>query len=64
MTGTGKIISIEKKKYTYFKINYRSNKIFVFFLKRKSKVSKNGMVCLNKLKKEKIIKIYPVRWYY
>ena len=44
---------MEENKYTHFKINYYSNKVFVSFLKRKSTVPKNGMDFLNKLNKEK-----------
>ena len=43
---------MEENKYTHFKINYYSNKVFVSFLKRKSAVPKNGMDFLNKLNKE------------
>ena len=39
-------------KYIPFKIDYRSNKVFINFLKMKSEVLKDGVVFLNKLEKE------------
>ena len=40
-------------KYIHFKIDCRSNKVFVSFLKKKSEVPKNGIAFLNKLEKER-----------
>ena len=53
VTKTEKITSIENNKYIHFKIDYRSNKIFISFLKKKSEIPKNSIVFLNKLEKEK-----------
>ena len=53
LTEAGKVISMEGNKYTNFKIDYRSNKVFVSFLKRKSEIPKNRVAFLNKLEKEK-----------
>ena len=40
VTETGKIISMEGNKYTHFKIDYYSNKVFVSFLKKSLKFQK------------------------
>ena len=38
VTDTDKIMSMGDNKYVHFKIDYRSNKIFVNFWKKKSEV--------------------------
>ena len=40
LTETGKVISMERNKYAHFKIDYRSNKVFISFLKKKIKFQK------------------------
>ena len=55
VTETDKIVNMDSNKYTYFKIDYRSNKVFISFLKRNQKCQKN-VAFFNKLKKKRIIK--------
>ena len=52
MTEAGQVISMEGNQYTYFKIDYCSNKIFVGFFEKNQRFQKTGYF-LNKLEKER-----------